>query len=270
MLINGIDFPEKILKAINEDNLVIFAGAGVSKGAPSNLPDFKGLAEEIGRQCGRVYCYKKDDIDEIVEIDEFLGDLERDYNTDVKRKVSEVLSNNAKPNDFHKNILNLFQTPEAIRIVTTNQDELFEAAMKELGMNGVNIFSAPAIPYGDDFSGIVHLHGKVSDPDHIVITDSDFGKAYMLRGYASTFLVSLFQKYTVLFVGYSYNDRIVRYLTSAITKYNIKNAYILCSEATTKLQRTNITPIPYGENKHKVLYEAFKNEKKGYLFDDIE
>lgn len=264
MLINGIEFPPDILKAINDNKLVIFAGAGVSIDPPSNLPDFNGLAKEIGRLCDKEFDPKKD------EIDEFLGDLERE-NVKVKKYVAEVLSAQvSRPNSFHKNILKLFKTPEVVRIVTTNQDELFEAAARELGFSDVRTYSAPALPYGNDFSGIIHIHGKVSDPQHIIVTDTDFGNAYMLNGFATNFLVDLFKEYVVLFVGYSYNDRIVRYLTTAITSKNISNAFILSEDISSKLKRTRIEGIPFGKKNFKKECDALGiigNYTKRGIFD---
>lgn len=43
MYFSPIDIPDELLEAQEEGKLVIFAGAGVSMGDPSNLPDFKGL-----------------------------------------------------------------------------------------------------------------------------------------------------------------------------------------------------------------------------------
>ena len=39
MNINNIDFPNHIIDAIRNDKLVVFAGAGVSRGKPTSLPD---------------------------------------------------------------------------------------------------------------------------------------------------------------------------------------------------------------------------------------
>jgi hypothetical protein len=52
MLINEIDFPEDLLHAQAEGELVVFAGAGVSNPRPSSLPLFGGLATQIGRPSG--------------------------------------------------------------------------------------------------------------------------------------------------------------------------------------------------------------------------
>ncbi len=50
MLLGGITIPEPLLTAYEEGRLVIFTGAGISMGPPSNLPNFMGLAEQIGKE----------------------------------------------------------------------------------------------------------------------------------------------------------------------------------------------------------------------------
>src|SRR4051794_18678598 len=50
MLFGGINIPEPVLTAHEEGRLVIFTGAGVSMSPPSNLPNFLGLAEQIGKK----------------------------------------------------------------------------------------------------------------------------------------------------------------------------------------------------------------------------
>jgi len=39
MRIHGIDFPEELIDAQPDGELVVFAGAGVSMGQPSNYPN---------------------------------------------------------------------------------------------------------------------------------------------------------------------------------------------------------------------------------------
>ena len=46
MKLGAIDFDDRILDALRDDKLVVFAGAGVSMGPPSNLPNFKGPRRE--------------------------------------------------------------------------------------------------------------------------------------------------------------------------------------------------------------------------------
>ena len=53
MYLNNINIPNQILDALQNNNLVIFAGAGASMDKPTSLPDFRKLAEEIAEGTGR-------------------------------------------------------------------------------------------------------------------------------------------------------------------------------------------------------------------------
>ncbi len=70
---------------------------------------------------------------------------------------------------------------------------------------------------GDSARGIVHVHGGLGrDPATLVVTDADFGQAYLTKGHTRRFLVSLFIGNCVLFVGYSHNDPILSYLARGL------------------------------------------------------
>ena len=47
MKIAGIDFPKSLLDALNDEQLVVFAGAGVSIPEPAGLPSFSKLAKQV-------------------------------------------------------------------------------------------------------------------------------------------------------------------------------------------------------------------------------
>lgn len=250
MIINDIEFPYELIKALQEDQFVAFVGAGVSRNAPTELPDFKGLVETVGRLCGEDYNTAD------CEYDEFLGDLDR-KGTKVHEYVARVLDvDGLQHNSYHENILRLFRTAKTVRVVTTNQDVMLEAAAEACSFDTTPYYS-PAIPAGSNFTGIVHLHGVVKEPENIIITDADFGRAYMLNGYATRFLVDMFASYTVLFIGYSYNDPIVRYLTASIPAERMQKAYILIGEGDLrKIRRTGLKIITYPKGEHFKACEA--------------
>ncbi|MGH8613527.1 MAG: hypothetical protein ACREYF_16295 [Gammaproteobacteria bacterium] len=52
MKFGSLDFPDPLVSAVRDRNLVIFAGAGVSRGEPAHLPSFKCLAELIAAGTG--------------------------------------------------------------------------------------------------------------------------------------------------------------------------------------------------------------------------
>ena len=66
---------------------------------------------------------------------------------------------------------------------------------------------------------MVHLHGSLNPTDgKLVATDSDLADAYMgTRAVGTLFLERLFDKNAVLFLGYSLDDMLVRYLLKAQT-----------------------------------------------------
>lgn len=47
MRVKHFDLPESLIEAQEAGTLVVFAGAGVSMGSPSNLPSFSQLAKKI-------------------------------------------------------------------------------------------------------------------------------------------------------------------------------------------------------------------------------
>ena len=207
MLFGPIDIPDEILDAQANGTLVIFAGAGISRDAPTNLPDFPELARQIGEGSSLPL-----DPDSEEPLDQYLGKLERD-GVDVHTQARRILTEGSpKPNKYHLLIPNLFSDATRLRIVSTNQDILPLDGLKEQ-WDDVIIYEAPALPLGNDFIGLVFLHGSIrKEPRRMVLTDADFSRAYLTEGWARRFLLKLFENNTVLFIGYSHDDTVIRYL----------------------------------------------------------
>lgn len=239
MKIGGINFPEPLLRAIEANKLAVFAGAGLSMGNPANLPNFRCLAEQIAEGTGEVLNGDQED--------RFLGKL-KDKGVDVHKRAASILTRNQpKPTELHKNLLRLSVEVEKIRIVTTNFDDLFEQASKrEFPSEPPEVFRAPALPLGGKFNGIVHIHGATSRLEEMVLTDQDFGRAYLIQGWARRFLVDLFRHYTVLFIGYSHKDTIMDYLSRALTREKGIERFALTTASEKKhWQQLDIKVIEY-------------------------
>ena len=226
----SVDFDERILNAIKDDKLVIFAGAGVSMGSPSNLPDFWKLAKDIASGTGLVP-------EKTEPLDRFLGSLNKNGIDVHQRAIKPLSPDGSKPNDLHRNIIRLFRDSKRIRLITTNFDLLFEEARKELKNDdnfseAPNVYRAPALPQGYDFNGIVYVHGALPQlsshrAKDMVLTDADFGRAYLTEGWAQRFLVDVFREFTVLFIGYSHEDMIMNYLARALPGERLAGRFAL-------------------------------------------
>lgn len=100
-----------------------------------------------------------------------------------------------------------------IRIVTTNYDRHLSACLPV----GTLVYEAPDFPGDGDFAGVVHLHGSVDqEPGRLVVTEGGFARSHMQWNSPTlSFLHRLFASHTVLFVGYSVEGTLMRYIRQA-------------------------------------------------------
>ncbi len=237
MFCDPLELSDEIVAAQEQGRLVIFAGAGVSMGPPSNLPGFEKLAARIAENTKHTVQ---------APYDELLGDLAADGVLVHQLCRDIIAAPGSTHSPIHTDLMRLFRVKERVRVVTTNFDPHFTGAATELGWT-VPVYQAPALPLGHDFFGIVHLHGSSQDePRRLVLTDADFGQAYLTDAWASVFLRTLFAEFTVLFVGYSHTDPPMRYLARGLAGRRGQRRYALTSETDlAKWRSLGITPISY-------------------------
>lgn len=248
--LGNLDFDDRILDAIKDGKLVVFAGAGVSMGSPSNLDNFERLSEKIARNTGLTPEFP---------LDRFLGVLQH-RGVAVHQRAVELLSpEGSAPNDLHRDLIRLFGAAERIKLVTTNFDLHFETAAQEVYGSSPEIYRAPALPLGYSFHGIVHVHGALPQESSIVLTDADFGRAYLTEGWARRFLLDVFRTHTVLFVGYSHDDVVMNYLARALPADGSAVRYAL-TETDGNWNLLGIQPIRYvkgeGAEAFRELYQG--------------
>ncbi|WP_375569814.1 SIR2 family protein [Seohaeicola saemankumensis] len=219
---NGPIIPDSLVQELEEDRVVTFCGAGISAGA--GLPDFRGLVEYCYNELGAVAPAAKDP--EWGWLDRMLGALEGDFPDHMRAKVVERLDISATDLTLHEAILKLARLRGPVnghRLVTTNFDLFFEQAQKGMAL-GVDYHSGPVLPIPRNdriasWRSIVYLHGRLNpsslDNQHLVLTSADFGRAYLTDAWAARFVARLFSEFTVLFIGYSLNDPVLRYMTDA-------------------------------------------------------
>lgn len=262
----GVNVPDDLLKQLEEEQVVLFLGAGISKLAPSNLPDFTKLTKDICKEAGVPFSNK----------------LSLDYNLskvvkagyDVHQRVFEKINPpGSKPNEWHETLLRWFGSADKVRIVTTNFDSHLSAAAEQLQWS-MSEYVAPALPLGDHFQGIVYLHGRIDDKESIVVTGEDFGKAYLNYAWAARFLQDMFAKYTVLFIGYSNRDPLVRYLTSGLSVCTTNKHYAFTgSDALREWSELDIEPILFEQPKAErftAMLHVAKDIAQQYCMSELE
>ena len=232
---HGPDIPNELLESSDQGNVVFFCGAGIS--CPAGMPDFLTLArnvvDELGvpedapsRQLLSQWDYQGPPEAGRPPLDQIFNLLQqREYTpAEIDHQIAKCLK--IKPHarlSQHETILRLStNTMGKPQIVTTNFDLLFErAAARKL-----KTCVAPVLPdlaAGQSLEGLVYLHGRIrpnmksgEGRQGLIISSSDFGRAYLAEGWATRFVRDLLDRYTVVLLGYTANDPPVTYLLQGL------------------------------------------------------
>lgn len=239
MWFREVEVPDELVEAATEGKLVLFVGAGASLDEPSGLPDFANLVRDVGARANR----KPTDRD-LERPDVFLGDL-ADLQIEVHALVANAINKlGSQPNRLHQAIIDLARVHPNPRVVTTNYDLHLEGASRTKGLD-LDVYRAPALPVGDDFTGIVHLHGALDQPPRkLVVTDEDFGHAYLREAWAARFLGRMFSAFSVAFIGYSHGDIVMQYLARSLGREGRR--FVFTHEADSReWRRLGLRPVRY-------------------------
>jgi SIR2-like domain len=281
---NGPSIPDDLLLARDEGRVVFFCGAGVSI-ARAKLPSFLGLAQQVIKSLGvpddsaatkliraAEEIGKAVGVPGLVSADRIFGLLERDFQSrDIESKVALALKPASKCDlSAHRILIDLARTKEGkVRIVTTNFDRLFNQCDRKLAY-----WIPPRLPEpsrSNDMNGIIYLHGRASvkynsaEGDGFVLSSSEFGRAYLSDGWATSFFRGVLEKYVVVFVGYSADDPPVQYLLEALHKTSGQLAGIYAfqsgnsNDAVALWKHKGIEAIPYDDaNRHAALWDTLE------------
>lgn len=230
--------PNEIVRAVNEDKLAVFIGAGVSR-----LIGCWGW-DELGRKLIEC-CYQRG----IIKYNEQESLLQT---TNSKKAITiscALLKENklyevfleimklALKDDLNVNIPNIYDDIYGLRglFITTNADRLFHR-----NFNPQNIIYAPnkICPDNIDHLNLYHIHGSIKEPDRIVLTVRDYFERYSNKKFQE-FLKKIFDEYTVLFLGYGLGEfELLEYL---FQKFD--------SQKSGELKHFTLQPLFSGEEK---------------------
>jgi len=275
---DGPCIPEELLEQRDRGKVVFFCGAGVS--IPAGLPDFRGLTKRVMAALGTSSQAKSrwqfELSTEASNLDQVFNLLKLEYRPDeVEDVVSRILKTPRRADvEAHSVILRLSRNArKQPQVVTTNFDLLFERADKS-----ITVHIPPALPdlaSVGSFDGVVYLHGRRADRpstvavrQRLVLSSSDFGRAYLADGWATRFVRDLLETYVIVLVGYAASDPPVRYLLEGLhSRGENKSAGILAfdcgaeDDVRDRWRSLGAQTLPYrrdSDSGHGVLWNSLR------------
>ncbi|WP_111308860.1 SIR2 family protein [Confluentibacter sediminis] len=209
-------------EAINNDRLVIFAGAGISK--DSGIPLWTELESGI-----------KSRLNDPTRETDALKIAQMLYNEKGEKEYNEIIKellfrNNSSYNSLHETITEL--NPQ--HIITTNYDRHFEGVISDRGLPFSIVSKDEDLPYAKHKKLLIKYHGDFEN-HNIVLKENDYLEFSQNHTLKEVFVKSLFSNKTILFLGYSVSDPNLKLLIREI-QYLLKKHYQRAYLLTTKVE----------------------------------
>lgn len=205
------DVPQEIIDAINNDNLAVFVGAGVS--AIAGLPLWSQLAKDLIFECYSkdLYSYKDKELilEQIHDNKQLItiaygklkeAGLESGFYRILK---SHLKLRKSKIKNAGSRIFSWLRDTNSL-VLTTNADELlheyFEPSLIYEVVPDLKEDQSPL-----QRGRLVHLHGVISRKETLVFTTKQYLQRYRTPQYQE-YLKTVFTTKTVLFIGYGMSE----------------------------------------------------------------
>lgn len=222
---------------------ILFVGSGFSK-RYSKGPSWEELLKVLASRCPNIsldLAYYKQKNKSLVEIGSIFSDCFREwawtegrdefpaeyfseeYPSDIFIKYTIVtILNGMGPSEtgsYGADVLDAeiaaLQSMSPHALITTNYDQLLELIFPDFErVVGQQVLSKPYLSVGEIFK----IHGCISDPLSLVLTDEDYQVFEADKKYLSAKLLTYFAEHPLLFVGYRAEDPNIKSILYDVTR----------------------------------------------------
>lgn len=207
MAVKKDELIRKYVKAMQEGNAAVFAGAGLSR--PSGFVDWKGLLRPLASDID----LNVDKETDLLSVAQFYRNKKGSH-TPISQAIVDAFSKDVATNENVKIITRL----PIFTYWTTNYDKLIEKALEEANRNPEVKSEQDQLAYiKHDRDAIVYkMHGDVTRPATAVLTKSDYELYENKRPLFRTALKGDLISKVFLFIGFSFEDPNLDYILSQI------------------------------------------------------
>lgn len=227
---------------VRDSRSILFLGAGAHAPPPEDSrfaypaehrpPIGSELSRELARTCGLAERYPKEDLGNLQRVALFY-EIERS-----RRQLVEAVRDAVQVGRRPSPMLRALAELDFPLVITTNYDNLFEHALAAAGKQPrVAVYTPELEPTADyrdptaDSPVIFKIHGDISRPETIVITDEDYIQFVLRMSNKDPYdpvpltLKFYLTGWTTLFVGYSLLDYNLRLLFKTL-RWKIDSANV--------------------------------------------
>jgi len=259
------DPPEEIIQAGLNGDLVLFVGAGASM--LLELPSWAGLASNALVELRKNAFLNYSEIEQLNTLDPkkqlsiaYLIAEDNGYKLDL----AKYLRGKGVGDSIYKAINDI-----GCPCVTTNYDELIAPRFVENTNGSTTAAPVVRISERDKFYAkwlnepgtVVHLHGAISKPETMIVTTKEYLEHYDHEN-VQEFLGELFEKKTVLFLGYGLEE-------AEILEHILRRGSVKATQDRRRfaLQGFFLSQRPLYENLHNYYEKSFGVHLLGFIRD---
>lgn len=253
-------YDKELIEAIKGKNLIIFAGAGVN--SYLNLPDWQHFTIEVLQKLidnrhvsdidKRTYRKQKEKIEKkSLTPKKVMENIPKKYYNIVYEYIKErFIFENDLICPIHEKLLFISE-----RIITTNYDNIFEIAYKKIHNGKQHLYVVNGNVKDNNYnlkelinrskteSFIFKIHGSADHPDTCIIFKDNYIGFYDKNNAAKSIFEQFIRDYTILFIGWSFNDKKTKEVFDIISRTSDNNHYILTSNPADYKDFVNLSPI---------------------------
>jgi hypothetical protein len=198
----------ELIKDLSEENLAVFAGAGLS--APAGFVSWKELLRPIADEL-ELDIEREDDL---VALAQYHCNSNLANRGKLNQLLIDELSNEAKNTKNHKILARL----PISTYWTTNYDKLLERSLSKIGKIPDTKYRNKQLSFtkrGRD-AVIYKMHGDIDHPDEAILTKDDYETYHVkMQPFINALSGDLVSK-TFLFLGFSFTDPNLDYILSRV------------------------------------------------------
>lgn len=228
---NWLESVRELRKIKNENRLVVFVGAGVSKNSGMPLWDelIKKIADKIhysrcdyckkkDTECNAIKCKRIDDysFDDYLRIPEYFYDMDRSAG---KKEYYSFIINEMNKKASSNPLDDLIVDMLPHHIITTNFDPLLEKS-KSINTKRYLVVKEDKQLLSEQYDHyILKMHGSIEDKTSIVLKESDYIEYESNHPLICTMIKALLINHSFLFLGYTLNDYNLKLIMGWINYY---------------------------------------------------